>query len=200
MGNTKWKAVELFVGEGPQLSARPVLINSIDNDYYTKAKGYFEAKDYPACANYQRKECERLIKIFLPDNYKYTRDEEGNIKPVDSLGSLTDNLKKYFVEIGLDFSAFKNFKNSTKVVMNPLSHDDLKSPAYRMEIERVFKIIDELKQLKAVTKLKAGKKVKISKEHPHSKFIYEYEFELRADVKLIQYGEIQKWTPIVLLL
>jgi energy-coupling factor transporter ATP-binding protein EcfA2 len=193
-----WKAIELFVEEMSDNIIRPILIDPA-HDYLQKARSHFENKDYPACANYQRRECEKLIKKFLPDHYKYNLDSGGNIIATNSLGTLFDNLQKYCKENNLNISSLDDFKKYNKIVMNPLSHDDLESPAYRKELESVFKIIEELTKLENVLKLKAGITLYLMKENPQTRTKYQYEFELMENIRLISSGSEKTHSPITVL-
>jgi hypothetical protein len=114
---SNWKAIEMYVGKeninGNECDV-PVIIQS--KDYLTLAKEYFKAYDYPACANYLRKVCERSIKEFLPENLKYN---------ITDLETLFNNLISYLDKVGLDKTPFLNFKSYQKMIFNALSHDDL---------------------------------------------------------------------------
>lgn len=70
--------------------------------------------------------------------------------------------------------------------MNPLSHDDLESPAYRREIDLVFELIEKLKKLKNIELIKQGEILRTKQKHRETGVEYEYEFEVQTSVRLLQ--------------
>lgn len=198
-----WKSVEFFVEEfklsetDQAIKVRPILIDP-SLDYYHKALAHFERKDYPACANYQRKECERLIKLFLPDYCKFQASVSGEIVSITMLSSLFDKLKAYFREMDLDFSTFENFRNYIRVVMNPLSHDNLQSPAYRSELQEVFRLIDELRKLRNVIVMDVGADFKLSKKNIRTGHNHIFEFKLKSKLRRVNYDQQTKFSPVTM--
>jgi hypothetical protein len=124
----------------------PIIIQPSLN-YHELALKYYEAKDYPACGNYQRKASEKYIKDFLPLRMQLQENEDGTTSFVN-LETLFNKLKEYLIQNELDFNPFKDFIMYKKLLLNSLSHDDLKSPYYKSELDEMFVILDELRKLK----------------------------------------------------
>jgi len=195
LGTKDWIYQEMFIDRHSQKFDQPVLKPSKDS--FEMAAYYFQMHHYPACANYQRKICEGLIKQFLPKHKKYDTLPNGDIKPVDKLATLIDRFQIYMSDHGLDFTPFNKLKNCLKVVMNPLSHDDLESPAYRRELELVFDIIEELRKLKNEEIIKQGAKLIIKKTHGKNGKEFEYEFEVQTSVRSLETGNSKKSSKIL---
>lgn len=145
LGNKHWHTAEMYIKDN-DVNFQPVIIQP-SKDYYELANKYFYANDYPACGNYQRKACENLIKNFIPRHYQLQYNPDDTVAEVD-LESLFSGLKRYMKEVDLDFTPFKNYSLYKRLVLNKLSHDDLKSPYYKSELEEMFSILDELRKLK----------------------------------------------------
>lgn len=187
LGNTKWSFQEMYIDRHTKGFDYPALLPSKDN--FERAKYYFTMKQYPACANFQRKICESLIKQFLPDNRKYDALPNGEIVPVTKLNTFITKLQLYLEENNLSFAPFRKLKNCLRVVMNPLSHDDFESPVYRRELELVFDIINELQKLKNIIILNAGKKIRMRKINPQTGLEREYVCELTTPIRRIEHGD-----------
>ena len=116
-------------------------------NYLSLTKKYLKEFDYPACANYLRKESERILKVILPKNLTiYFKEDEGS-KPLQ-LDNLIGNLKTYLTQLGGDFSHFEKLKEHKDILMNPLSHDNIDTPIYKRELLNAIEIIEKLNQLK----------------------------------------------------
>lgn len=183
----KWVFSEIYVDRHTKKFDQPAIM-PVKSDL-DKATHYFRTKQYPACANHQRKICEQLIKRFLPENLKYDAIPDGGIVPVTKLSVMVDRLKIYLEENGLSFSPFLKLKNSMRVVMNPLSHDDPDSPVFRREIEDVFKIIDELGRLKNEIIVKPGKMITMKKNNGKNGLLRTYVCELTTPVRILRHGD-----------
>lgn len=134
-----WCAFEMFVGE----NEHPVIIPNEGN--LKKGEAYFKAKDYPAAGNYLRKEVERLILERLPVPHRY--DSSGVM--LTELERLIDQLIKYYTECCCEFpvNLQKSLKMFKDIVLNPSSHYDLRSPLYKVEIEKAVEVVKQLTQL-----------------------------------------------------
>lgn len=139
---TGWKFIEFYKSNtGPQI---------IHNDKtpLEKAKAYFEAFDFPACANYLRKECERLLRSKLLETFTVGEGIKGLIKPIN-LETLIDRLKTYYTELGIEppndlVDSLQNYKS---ILFNPMSHSDIESPIYRNDLELAFQTIQDLEAI-----------------------------------------------------
>lgn len=141
--------VEIYVEKGTKKDEpdRPVIITN-DLGYLEKAQAYFKAKDYPSTANLLRKESEKQIRRILPKNKRMTLDEKsGKIKQDTSLESLEKKLLRYLEKNEFDTSQLLSFSTYKKVVLNPLSHDDLLAPHYRDELIATFEIVKYLRSI-----------------------------------------------------
>lgn len=161
LGNSAWQFLEMYTDKYSQKFEQPSILPGICDT--EKALHYFLMNDYPACANYQRKICERLIKQFLPEHKKYDALPNGDIVPVNKLDTFISRLESYLEENGMDFKPFEQLRTCLRVVMNPLSHDDPESPVFRKELELTFRIIGRLQKLKNTVVLKAGEEIRLKK-------------------------------------
>jgi energy-coupling factor transporter ATP-binding protein EcfA2 len=184
LGQTEWSYQELFINRHKLGFDHPVLLPGEDD--LKKALHYFNLKQYPACANFQRKICETLIKQFLPDYKKFDAVFTGEIKPVDKLATLVDRLEGYLKENDLDVKPFSKLKNCLRIVMNPMSHDDLDSPVYRREIDLVFDIIKSLRTLRNTVILPQGRKIHFKKASGETGIMREYVCELMSPLRRLE--------------
>lgn len=146
LGADNWETAEMYL-KNNTTSFQPVIIQP-SKDYYDLAKKHYYANDYPACGNYQRKACEECIKQFIPRKMQLQENADGTISEVNDLETLFNALKKYLDANSLDISPFRYFGLYKRLVLNKLSHDDLKSPYYKSELEEMFSILVELRKLK----------------------------------------------------
>lgn len=197
LGEDNWAYQEIFIDKNSEGFDQPAILPGQDD--LKRAEHYFKMKQYPACANYQRKICERIIKDFLPDNLKYKKESNGDIKLRDQLGELTDMLFKYMGEVSIDTTPIKNFPICMRVVLNPFSHDDIDSQIYRRELEVAFEMIEVLKTLKSEVIIPKGTKVSIEKTHKETEVLYKYEFEVATSVKSIDFHGSTYVTDVILL-
>jgi len=186
LDKNKWHFQEMYIDRHTNEFDQPAWLPGEDD--FNKALYYFRMNQYAACANYQRKICEGLIKKFLPEHKKYDALINGDIVPVTKLDTFITKLQIYLEENGLSFGPFKKLKSCLRVVLNPLSHDDLESPVYRRELELVFEIIEELKKLKNVILLEAGRKIIMKKAHSETGVEREYVSELTTPIRCIEYN------------
>ncbi|MEW7277873.1 AAA family ATPase [Aquimarina sp. 2201CG1-2-11] len=197
LGQSNWAYEEIFIDRHSKGFDQPAILPGEDN--YKKAIHYFKTKQYPACANHQRKVCERIIKDFLPENLKYKLDSNGDIKLRDQLGELTDMLFKYLKEVGIDTSPIKDLPICMRVVFNPFSHDDIDSQIFRRELDVSFKMIELLKTLKTKVIMETGTRVFLEKNHKDTGVLHKYEFEVATAVKHIEFNNSRYLTKLELL-
>lgn len=186
LGNSKWHFHEMYIDHHSQEFDHPIWLPGEDD--FEKAMFYFKTKQYPACANYQRKMCENLIKQFLPENKKYDVSPNGEITPINKLDTFITKLRLYLEENDLSFEPFKKLTNCLRVVMNPLSHDDSASPVYKRELQLVFEIIKELKKLKNTILINAGEQITMKKLNAATGLEREYVCELTTPIRRIQHS------------
>ncbi len=183
LGTSNWHFLEMYIDKHSKGFHYPALLPS-EGDF-EKATHYFRMKQYPACANYQRKICEGLIKRFLPDYKKYDALPNGDIKPVEKLATLIERFESYLIENGLDVTPYNGLKTCLRAFMNPLSHDDGESPAYRKELELGFELIKKLQTLKNTEYIKQGEIIRTQQAHGETGVPYLYEFEVQTSVRVL---------------
>ena len=141
----KISCLELFIEDdgNPNTPDNPVIIPYENN--LARANAHFKSKDYPAAGNYLRKECEAIIKKYLPDTLKI--DDNG--KTIDELEPLMKKLEELF-EIS-DLSKPQELLDAIKIyrkaLLNPTSHSDIKSSLFKKEIDEAFEIVNKLNSL-----------------------------------------------------
>ena len=113
------------------------------------AKKYFKEFDYPACANYLRKESERILRELLPHNKTIAQSSEPGKGSVQLLlNPLINKFEEYYKSIGGDYSAFEKLHEYKDLLMNPLSHHNSESPIYKQELINTFEILKNLNEIK----------------------------------------------------
>ncbi|MBO6880827.1 AAA family ATPase [Winogradskyella sp.] len=139
---TDWKFLEFYKG-----SNGPAIIDN-EKDDLKRAKDYFDAYDFPAAGNYLRKVLEKTLRDKLPKTYTHSEEKNGSLKPL-KLDTLIDRLRLYYsdIEVEVPIQLIDSIKIYKSVLFNPMSHDDIKSPIYKNDIEDGFKVIDELQKL-----------------------------------------------------
>jgi len=125
----------------------PVPFMPDKEDYLSMATKYLKEFDYPASANYMRKECERLLKDLLPENLSKTATDDGT--EYLQLDSLIIGFLKFYGKLGCDCTPFNKLKEYKDVIMNPMSHDNIHSPLYRKELENLKLVLIELRKLES---------------------------------------------------
>ncbi|PJJ54612.1 ATP-binding protein [Hymenobacter chitinivorans] len=142
----KWRVLELVNNEQfpkPQ----PSLLDGDSNDHFTQAWRRFQAEDFPACANYLRKETERLLKEILPpaDLYMYP-NEKGETIPMP-MGTQLDKLQQLFIKLGKgdNMGKLHDLQLFKQILLNPLSHDSFSTTVYQSELHTM--LVDTIPEL-----------------------------------------------------
>lgn len=136
-----------------------------NKDHLDQAEKYLKEFDYPASANYLRKETERLLKKLLPPNKIITVDvKDGEPTKPLQLEDLLTNFKAHYLQFDSDFTPFKKLKEHKDLLLNPLSHDNIDSPIYKQEL---VDVIDTLKKMRRLEY-----KQLVSIDHAPETFIY----------------------------
>lgn len=137
-----WKFIEFYKSlTGPQ-----VIHNSKTN--LQKARAYFETYDFPAAANYLRKDCERLLRSKLLETYTVGEGVKGLIKAIN-LETLINRLKEYYEDLNIEppINLIESLQNYKSILFNPMSHSDMESPVYRNDLELAFQTIQDLQAI-----------------------------------------------------
>lgn len=181
-GTSNWLPIEMYVGEEDIAGVRiqkPVII-SPSLSYFEKAELYFKAKDYPAAANYLRKELEKIIKERLAIEQK--SDFEGKPHSLSHLWEILSNRYQNLKE-PIDSKISDALKHSRMVFLNPQSHDALTYPIYEAEIKRTFDVINAIKKLPIIQNiivLHSGAKLVFK----HPTINYSFHFTLTSDWRM----------------
>ena len=162
-----WKAYEIYVDNDGEFE-KPYIKKSLN--YFESAIKHFNEYDYPACANYLRKEVERIKKIVSQNEIDgvpvdrtiqivkglVNSDDFENFSNPNSTdeacvgrirGKLIgvkrnlDNAREPSVEINL-----KEINSLLKRILHPQSHDDSSKPLYKKELEEAIEIIQDLRE------------------------------------------------------
>ncbi|RAM58908.1 hypothetical protein DS66_03790 [Mesotoga sp. SC_3PWM13N19] len=185
------KCIELYVGKDSQRGEACFSITIQDRmSYLETAIAYYEACDYPAAANYLRKACESELRRILPRHLTLDVNREtGEVRKITKLENLETNFIKFLQDNDLDDKPFRELKTYKKIVLNPLSHDDLEAPHYGAEIEGGIKLVESLKNIKANTILRAGcDKLNLGIYVKGTRQLRKYRFDLLEDLKIVQQG------------
>jgi len=144
--NGSWKCYELYSKyEGYNNEEIPIPVIIEHRNYLEQAHKHIKSFDFPAAANSLRKECEAIMKRLLPENWQYTIGEDGTRQSLSLHGmiSLGTKFNEYF-QISLPFTNLDSYRER---ILNPFSHDDLRTPLYRGELLLLLKEIEELEKV-----------------------------------------------------
>lgn len=159
------------------------LIYDEHSGYLSKAKHFYEIGDYDTSAIYMRKQLEQSIGELLPYELK-TRADGGFL----DLQTLWDKLVQFYSNNGklLDPLKQKLFSDSKLLILNVAAHyQRLSNPIYRIELDKVFKLVDYVRSLEKISNkliIEGGKRIVF--QHPI--FDYQCSFELDSDLEIVQ--------------
>lgn len=193
----EWKPIKFFIEtEQPGQHYTKILDDQLDDPLGT-ARKYFGLKDYQACANYQRKALERRVKELLPETFRKQVGQDGNITDIKSLSTKFKNLLKWLKDSGFETKNLEDFELYTKILLNPLSHDNVGSPVFRQELEAVFQILSDLETMKTtlVIPAKDGANLKVSYEDTQTKVWHQYKVVLYESLWRIEWKGETKYAP-----
>ena len=111
--------------------------------YLENAKVYYSKRDYPACANNLRRYLENILKKILPRNLQLCVKSDESIG-ISDLSKLIDKLPQFYDMYQLPI-IFPHIHFYRQHILNPLSHDDAQTPAYKEEMKRAIKELEEYK-------------------------------------------------------
>lgn len=139
------KEIYLDTGKVPQ---RPYIDNS--KDYFEKTEKHLKAFDYPAAANALRQGLENLIFEFLPNSLRLTKERKGEeLTTPKQLHDLLEGVKYLHKLYAVDISKINDLFVYKDNILNPLSHDNIDTPVYKDEIQKVLDLVPDLKKLKS---------------------------------------------------
>jgi hypothetical protein len=185
-----WKFIEFYKGaNGPEVNTK--IMTPME-----KARIYFESYDFPECANNLRKECERLFKDKLLETYTFGEGIKSQVKPL-KLETLIDRLKSYYEDLGLEApnELITNLYNYKTILFNPLSHNDIDSPIYKDDLEKAFKVIEDLRSIKLPTRtllLKKGSLFNLDLPAIN----YQAEIEIAKNIYTVDNNSVKSYSPV----
>ena len=137
----KWKAVEFYFSETDEYE---MPVYKEDAPYLKKAKEYFDASDYKACAVYLRTAFEAIIKRFCDKRNLRVRYCE-NPKQLTSK-DFWDPIKTGIRRNGTSFlqaTLIREIELYRSIILNPLNHAAIANIP-RREIEEAINAVEEL--------------------------------------------------------
>lgn len=148
----KWEFKEMYQDCTDDNDKIPIPFVTDYENYFSLAKKYFKDFDYPACANYLRKESEQVLRELLPIHKTVAQSSEPGKGSVPLLlNTLIKNFEDYYKSIGGDFTPFEKLHEYKDLLMNPLSHHNIESPIYKQEVVNTFEILKNLNQIKILS-------------------------------------------------
>lgn len=162
----EWKTFEMFINNDGDFEKPHIQISL---DYFEKAEKYLREYDYSACANYLRKEVERIKKIKvseekscvptdrsmkiikqLVDSADFAHFSQPNTTNDACIGKVRGKLIgiKKNLEQAREPSVEIDLKDITSIltrILHPQSHDDTSKPLYKKELEDAIVIVKEIR-------------------------------------------------------
>ena len=138
---SNWELKEMYCG----VTNKPIIIDK-NLDYISKAQAYRDSFDFYSAGNNIRKAIEKKLEELLPETVRITtRDLDHQLRQLFEY--YDDNGCSDLISEALRHQLLQ-FKD---IVFNPASHFDLKSPLYKIELEKAFEIYDILDRLPKLT-------------------------------------------------
>lgn len=133
---SNWKSIEMYVGKDDTMQVEfPVIIEE-NLDFFEKAKRYIDTFDYPSAGNNIRKAFEKHIEKLVPKCYLFAEHD---------LDGYFNQLIKFYKNCNCEDLIGEKLKNDLyiykDIILNPTSHNDLKSPIYRGEVWKAYEIL-----------------------------------------------------------
>lgn len=135
----------------------PIFIE--DKDMPLDMMEYYAKHDYPACGQRLRKWCEELLENLYPDSLKKRIDPTTGNTIATSLNDRINSLDMYCEKESIDFSKFKDLKIYKDNILNAVSHYDIESPIYKIEILKIMRVLGALNDI-----LENRKDIKVNHE------------------------------------
>lgn len=138
----------------------------------------------------------RNLSISENDNswfYKLKEEEDTDVDTFKfiSLQLMIDQFKKLVNQYEIRFLLIDELTGIKNRLLNPLSHDDLKSSIFKAELITGFKILDELQKIvsKVILSVKDSNAIQMySIKTDYKNDSYYYRFELRSNLRYFKYG------------
>lgn len=125
--------------------------------------------------------------------YKLKKEEDVDIEPFRfiTLQQMIDQFESLVNQYEIPFAFINKLTGIKNRLLNPLSHDDLKSSIFKAELITGFKILDELQKIvsKVILSVKDTDAIQMySIKTDYKNDNYYYRFELRSNLIYLQYG------------
>ena len=142
--NNDWLFYELYADE-VNGHPSPVLIRP--QAPIEEAKAFLYEHRIAACANALRRACEKQMRRLLPYSMQLKKDPQDlSASPLLDLNGMIGNFEKVRKQVGLPDIAH-GISTDRKLLLNPFSHDDVDTPFYRTELERLIECCEELAKI-----------------------------------------------------
>lgn len=144
----EWLFKELYCQDDDP-NAIPDYLLIEDRNAIEKAKAFFEQRDYAASANALRRECEEQLKRLLPfnDTVEFTKEPYPKTT-FKQLTNMMDALNVFYSNTGIP-NQTPNIQIYRERLLNPLSHNDVRTPVFKSELS---KALNEISRLRDITK------------------------------------------------
>lgn len=188
---SEWKLYEMYERDNrqPGKAPEPLFLDSLT--YREKAEKHFESADYPAAVNYLRKYAEEQLKRLLPSNLLLKPKNNGEIEKEDLNGMIGKMTGRFCTLYDIPPAIIPTLSVYRKRLLNPLSHDDAHTPAYKAEIVGALAEIDSIKALADTLK-----------EICQGVGVHRDEFVMTIGngtvTETVQFDVMEKWTLLVI--
>lgn len=174
---SNWKEIGIYIGKDSHGIEYPVIVDE-EADSYSKALKFKDAFDYETASIYIRKTLEQILKNLLPPEILKS-DPDTFV----SLQSMWGKFKQIYNPIAPNIMSL--FENSKLLILNPAAHL-LSKPIYKRELDRAFKLVDELKMIsskyKEIVLIEKGARVEFkTTSTPQYLCSFNLDVDMRAD-------------------
>mgnify|MGYP006170413801 CR=1 FL=1 len=102
-----------------------------------------------------------------------------------NLNSKINHLESFCKEEDINYEDFKNLKTYKSVILNSLAHNDIHSPLYKVELEKVLDVLEKLNQYKRIEFIKPNSTFTIDFTKPDGS-IYTIGIKTKDNLYLIE--------------
>lgn len=146
-----WLTYEIYSKISP--AGIPKWIMGKKLSYLEMAKIHLDDLKIPECANALRRYCEQQMKRIVPESFHHQYLSDWNSRDKKDLNGMLDKFKEFVVN-DCKIVALANFIHDIdaqrKLIMNPFSHDDVDTPFYRSELEKLIRDLPILEEFNKV--------------------------------------------------
>lgn len=189
----KWEVLEMYVGE-KENKEFPDIYHINNNESLKKAAYHLQKNDYPACGLYLRLQCEEIMNRLLPDKDGYlVKINDGGVYETknETLNTQMLCLKSFCEKEGINFAPFQNLIIYKSVILNSLAHNDISSPLYKEELQKVMKVLEKLSEIEKSDLIKYNSQLSFQLAKTDST-IYSVRITLKDALKCIKEGKNPK--------